>query len=470
MRRFGLATVAVVFADQKFLPPAHLSVANWKTCTDTEQRGSASFVCKPASQPAGCSDFTWDQLFGYPDLGNAITDCQDDSSGGNRPIVGGPGTLPPLYLSVPEWRSCTGSKDMGTWDAVCKPQSQPSECPNDSWNQLFGEDGVGYEDLENCEENGAEPPINIGEGIATPAHLSVEGWEKCAGTRKFGSGENDAGFACKPLIQPIGCPTSTWNQLYGHPGFYGQAKQKGVADYFFDCQELQCDLSWHEGIFWSQGVLNNGKEFYAYSPDYKLKKSQKNRFTGEELQHIGKIKKKFGVLEASIEQMQAFNIKPVETWVVCKNNPKKMVKLQCHFNPFGEVGRQWDTVTIDGAENGPLPSCVDEPPAERCNQADLNGYTMADRKCEKKFLDDNTELPGGFCWRRCTKTTPGLVAPGTTPAPGTPTTPGTSSYDGYRAVALFTSPRRVACICENGECGYFVKIKGGLVPYTGACE
>ena len=40
---------------------------------------------------------------------------------------------------------------MGTWDAVCKPQSQPSECPNDSWNQLFGENGVGNEDLENCE-------------------------------------------------------------------------------------------------------------------------------------------------------------------------------------------------------------------------------------------------------------------------------------------------------------------------------
>ena len=71
------------------------------------------------------------------------------------------------------------------------------------------------------------PDIQV--GGAMPPHLFVDNWEKCAGVRKIGSGENDPSFNCRPLVKPRGCSHNTFNQLFG---------SEGVASYFFPCQGL----------------------------------------------------------------------------------------------------------------------------------------------------------------------------------------------------------------------------------------
>ena len=65
---------------------------------------------------------------------------------GDRMIFGGgdlsnglAGMTPPAYLSVNQWKDCVDSKDMGGWNAWCKPVDKPENCPADSWDQLFGE-------------------------------------------------------------------------------------------------------------------------------------------------------------------------------------------------------------------------------------------------------------------------------------------------------------------------------------------
>jgi hypothetical protein len=46
--------------------------------------------------------------------------------------------LPPLYLSVPNFRQCTNVTQMGTSSVLCLPATQPFGCSLDSWRRLQG--------------------------------------------------------------------------------------------------------------------------------------------------------------------------------------------------------------------------------------------------------------------------------------------------------------------------------------------
>lgn len=44
--------------------------------------------------------------------------------------------LPPAYLSVKGFKNCLGTKNMGTWQSYCLPETKPQSCDNDAWSQL----------------------------------------------------------------------------------------------------------------------------------------------------------------------------------------------------------------------------------------------------------------------------------------------------------------------------------------------
>ena len=57
------------------------------------------------------------------------------------PQIGG-NTTRPAYLDVPEYLKCVGELKSGPTTFHCKPLEQAADCPNDSWSQLYGENGV----------------------------------------------------------------------------------------------------------------------------------------------------------------------------------------------------------------------------------------------------------------------------------------------------------------------------------------
>jgi len=138
-------------------------------------------------------------------------------------IVGGEDVAQPEYLTVPSLMECTGEKDMGDWSAFCKPAEQPEACPKDSWEQLFGECGVG-DDLPICdqkkkkcdERNGRpdRPDVCIGCSAEQP-YEQVPEYKKCATlVRSLGVFR----VYCKPAEIPEACPVDSWLQLYGECG------------------------------------------------------------------------------------------------------------------------------------------------------------------------------------------------------------------------------------------------------------
>ena len=60
-----------------------------------------------------------------------------EECGKDRMFIGG--VTMPNYLSVSQWRTCVDQVDMGAWSKLCKPEKKPNDCPQSSWDQLFGE-------------------------------------------------------------------------------------------------------------------------------------------------------------------------------------------------------------------------------------------------------------------------------------------------------------------------------------------
>jgi len=50
--------------------------------------------------------------------------------------VGGPGTTTPKYLSVPEFKNCLETINIGDATFLCMPNQMPATCPTESWKQL----------------------------------------------------------------------------------------------------------------------------------------------------------------------------------------------------------------------------------------------------------------------------------------------------------------------------------------------
>ena len=67
-------------------------------------------------------------------------------------LAGNLGSLPPKYLKVEGHKDCMGTKDMGSWQAICLHLIQPEKCKDDAWTQLKGLTGT--DEVLQCEEEG----------------------------------------------------------------------------------------------------------------------------------------------------------------------------------------------------------------------------------------------------------------------------------------------------------------------------
>ena len=67
----------------------------------------------------------------------------------------GEDTTRPAYMDVPKYRKCTGKLQGDQTASHCKPLEQPADCPDDSWIQLYGENGVAlnFTDCEGLSSN-----------------------------------------------------------------------------------------------------------------------------------------------------------------------------------------------------------------------------------------------------------------------------------------------------------------------------
>ena len=118
---------------------------------------------------------------------------------------------PPPHIYVANWRDCSGSKDMGGWTAACKPADRPHDCPLESWEKLFGENGVA-DYFEPCRQQVTGPPYTM-----------VPNVEDCVQRREQGTMISFNDYvtyedSCQPLRRPANCPIDSWNQLFGQNG------------------------------------------------------------------------------------------------------------------------------------------------------------------------------------------------------------------------------------------------------------
>lgn len=52
------------------------------------------------------------------------------------PMTGGAQTLPPKYLSIPDFKVCLSSESQGAYQTWCLPRRKPGVCPAESWARL----------------------------------------------------------------------------------------------------------------------------------------------------------------------------------------------------------------------------------------------------------------------------------------------------------------------------------------------
>ena len=71
-----------------------------------------------------------------------------------EPMVGGPGSLPPAYLSIPNYESCLSKETAGTSEQWCIPAAMPSECVDASWGQITQEN-MGLTACESTDDKSA---------------------------------------------------------------------------------------------------------------------------------------------------------------------------------------------------------------------------------------------------------------------------------------------------------------------------
>ena len=66
----------------------------------------------------------------------AAQSASDPSPPQGPPMTGGAQTLPPKYLSVPDFKSCLSTDDRGSYQSWCLPRRKPGQCSQDSWASL----------------------------------------------------------------------------------------------------------------------------------------------------------------------------------------------------------------------------------------------------------------------------------------------------------------------------------------------
>jgi len=135
-----------------------------------------------------------------------------NANGADMQKVGAPA---PEYLSVPGFESCLGSSggsDGGGWHKWCLPISQPTSCPDESWDKIRKMKIDRKIKIGFCvaPTPNAEDMLSIGRGTGTPEYLSVPGFKSCLGKHKRGG---SAWFWCLPLSKPKACLDESWAKL-----------------------------------------------------------------------------------------------------------------------------------------------------------------------------------------------------------------------------------------------------------------
>ena len=125
---------------------------------------------------------------------------------------------PPPYWTVREFQKCSGKMDRNGSFVHCQPAEIPEDCPEDSWEKLYGECGVAdmlpvCDSNKNCDER--RRPINVG-GLTKKPYMSVPDYKKCA--QQYREPLGVMRFWCEPAFMPWDCPVDSWNQLFGECG------------------------------------------------------------------------------------------------------------------------------------------------------------------------------------------------------------------------------------------------------------
>ena len=172
--------------------------------------GSWTAACRPADRPHDCPLESWEELFGENGVADYFDPCRQQVTG-------------PAYFYVPQLDDCVERVEEGinfVYDNVsiyedrCQPAVQPDSCPDDSWNQLFGENGVGI-GLLLCPYQSTQ--------VTPPPYALVPNVEDCLQRREQGtmiSYDHYVAYedSCQPLSRPANCPVDSWNQLFGQDG------------------------------------------------------------------------------------------------------------------------------------------------------------------------------------------------------------------------------------------------------------
>ena len=99
-----------------------------RDCLGSHFTGSYSKYCLLLEKPDGCPQESFDKIH------EVFT---GDVCEGQLPILGGPDSLPPAYLSVDGWRSCLKAfQASDSHKEKCLPEVQPEECTEEAFNQL----------------------------------------------------------------------------------------------------------------------------------------------------------------------------------------------------------------------------------------------------------------------------------------------------------------------------------------------
>ena len=70
-------------------------------------------------------------------------------------MMGGAETLPPKYLSVPDFKTCLSMQSQGAYQSWCLPRRKPGVCPAESWASLKALKGA--DALPNCARVASRP-------------------------------------------------------------------------------------------------------------------------------------------------------------------------------------------------------------------------------------------------------------------------------------------------------------------------
>jgi len=103
----------------------------------------------------------------------------------NPTKLGGSGSMPPAYLSVPNFESCLAKETVGTSEQWCIPAAKPSTCVDSSWGEISKENmsltACASDDKSGTKDVGGDKMLGADPATYTPKNLPQSDDEKMLG-------------------------------------------------------------------------------------------------------------------------------------------------------------------------------------------------------------------------------------------------------------------------------------------------